>query len=97
MIFGMSFACFPLVNKHVIKNLFPMPYVRYKMDDSIFDVIPENRRFYLPNVIMRHLNIDINGEYHVNEALAAIDNHFYITQKEHRNQIKEDLCTKLES
>jgi hypothetical protein len=59
-LFGYRFPCFPLVAKECIRELFPSPYLRYKVDDSIRDIIPAERRHYMGNVLMSHSNFSTN-------------------------------------
>ncbi len=51
-------ACFPIVSRKVLEStkFFPTPYRRYKIDDTIFFMIPDSRKYYLKDVIFRHLN-----------------------------------------
>lgn len=60
-LFKNRFPCFPLVKKELVAELFPSPYRRYKIDDGIRDVIPSERIFYLPNVVMRHDRASTDG------------------------------------
>lgn len=56
--FGQMLACFPVISRKVIDlvGLFPMPYHRYKVDDTIFNLFPPSRRIYLVNCLFTHLN-----------------------------------------
>jgi glycosyltransferase involved in cell wall biosynthesis len=56
--FGANLACFPVISRKLIDlvKLFPMPYRRYKVDDTIFHLLPGGRRLYLPNCKFTHLN-----------------------------------------
>lgn len=62
-IFGHTFPCFPLIRKDTILDLFPSPFEKYKLDDSIRDIFPVNRRIYLYNVTMRHTKLNHIGQY----------------------------------
>lgn len=60
-LFQHMFPCFPLVKWDCVKELFPSPYRRYKIDDGIRDIIPPDRRYYLSDVVMRHSRVANNG------------------------------------
>lgn len=63
-IFQEHLACFSLVSRkvlHLADKLFPMPFERYKIDDSIMDIFPISRRIYLPDIVMEHLNLVSHG------------------------------------
>ena len=51
-------ACFPIVSRKVLDlvGFFPLPYMRYKVDDTLFEIIPRNRRFYRSDIVFRHDN-----------------------------------------
>lgn len=59
-IFGQDFACFPIVSRKVLEvsNFFPLPnYRKYKIDDTLLQIMPRNRIFYLDQITLRHLNV----------------------------------------
>lgn len=59
-IFGQDFPCFPIVSRKVLEesNFFPLPnYRRYKVDDSLIQIMPAGRIVYIPSITLRHLNV----------------------------------------
>lgn len=59
MVFKEAFACFPIVSKRVIDTIgyYPTPnYMKYKVDDEIWNAFPPERRIYLEQIVFRHLN-----------------------------------------
>lgn len=66
-IFGPRLSCMSLVRRKWLDAIhyFPMPYERYKMDDTLFDVFPKEFHLYLPHVVMRHLNVHGTSGYPV--------------------------------
>lgn len=57
-LFGPKLACFPIVSRTLLDliGFFPQPYHRYKVDDTLFQVVPPELRVYLPHVRFAHLN-----------------------------------------
>jgi hypothetical protein len=52
-----NLSIFPMISRKVIGiigDIFPMPFKKYKADDTFFDIIPKERHCYLPNVMFRH-------------------------------------------
>lgn len=61
-IFGPALACYPVTSRLVMDNIFSrfeqlIPFERYAIDDSIFDIVPKPRRVYLKYVVMEHLHL----------------------------------------
>jgi glycosyltransferase involved in cell wall biosynthesis len=56
--FGNRLACFPIVSKKLLEkiNFFPLPYQRYKVDDTLYHIIPPKKRCYLSNIEFNHDN-----------------------------------------
>lgn len=58
-IFSHHLACFPIVSKKamaIAEEIWPMPYNKYKIDDSIQAVFPAERRVYIPEIVLKHHN-----------------------------------------
>lgn len=57
-IFGAQLACYPITSRLVMDSVkWPVPFERYAVDDTIFDIVPYERRIYLEHVTMRHLHL----------------------------------------
>ncbi len=57
-IFGEQLACYPVTSRLVMDNVpWPVPFERYAIDDTIFDIVPRSRRIYLKHVVMEHLHL----------------------------------------
>lgn len=56
--FRSMLSCFPILSRKAIEisKLFPLPYRKYKIDDTIFAIFPPHRRIYLPNFKIIHEN-----------------------------------------
>ena len=62
LIFGKELACYPVTSRKIMDSVpWPVPYKRYAIDDTIFDIVPYERRIYLPDVIMEHLHLKDEG------------------------------------
>lgn len=102
LMFEHTFACFPLVHRTTVKKLFPMPYIRYKIDDSLSDIFPIERKHYLNQVVMEHTNHDISGQdgfltysgkiYPINSYHGKLDSLTYNHLAPKREMIKNELC-----
>lgn len=100
-LFEDSFVCFPLIKKDIVADLFPMPFKKYKVDDSIMNVIPKNRWIYLDNVVMRHENFNIEGKpgfltktgkvYPIDQELASIDENLFKEEEPKRNAVRNKI------
>jgi len=100
-LFEETFACFPFLRKDILKMLVPFPYQRYKIDDEVMDIFPEDRKIYLSNVIMRH-KVPISGTGYVTKSgkiypienvdIGRIDQMWFMNRKRHRKIIRETLC-----
>ncbi len=81
--FGARVACFPLVSRRLLDGIgfWPQPYRRYLLDNTLTEVVPENRKRYVPEVRLRHLNhagavghaLPDGRVYPVDDAAAAHD------------------------
>lgn len=101
-LFEETFACFPLFNRELAKSLFPMSYRRYKIDDSIMDIYPSERKIYIPEVIMEHTKVAKEGEagfptksgkiYPIDYAVGKLDEIDYRYLAPKRAMIRENLC-----
>lgn len=95
--FGPRLACFPIVSKKLLEliQFFPQPYQRYKVDDTLFHAIPNNRRYFLSNIKFRHDNdkgavgFDLgNGKvYPVIQEAAEFDNAAWKAETARRNKM----------
>jgi hypothetical protein len=103
--FGQKLACFPIISRKVIDalELFPMPYHRYKVDDTIFDLFPEHRRMYLGSVVQIHLNnqgtegyqLEDGRIYPIDKAVATIDNQLWAMHSNTRIRYKHKIAQML--
>ncbi len=101
-IFKGNLACFPLVSAKamgIAKGIFPMPYQIYKVDDSIQDIFPINRRIYVPEIIVKHMNLVNEGPgyktergiYPNNEKVLREDTQKFFDLQNHRDSLKRKL------
>lgn len=78
-------SCFPIFNKQLAAtiNLFPCEYRRYKIDDTLFEVVPASHRFYLNEIVMAH---EDKGTYHetVDQVAANFDVNLWILKERER-------------
>jgi len=107
--FGQALSCFPIVSRKVIEsvNLFPMPYKRYKIDDTIFDLFPPDRRIYLQDVKFTHNNdqgvqndkpgyrFQDGRIYPIDQEAGAYDQALWLTESKRRNSMKGTVATML--
>jgi hypothetical protein len=103
--FGRRLACFPIVSRHLLDLIafFPQPYQRYKVDDTLFHSVPEDRRHFLPSITFRHSND--RGEsgyrlpdgriYPVNRAAADFDNTHWALEAPRRADMRERITAAL--
>ena len=103
-IFGEKLACYPVTSRLVMDKIpFPLPFKRYAIDDTIFNIVPRERRIYLPNVIMEHLHLVDEGPgvpvardgktkyYPINQAVMNVERPLYDAQEGIRHKIREEL------
>ena len=57
LIFGNTLACYPVTTRLIMDMALPVPFKRYAIDDTIFDIVPRSRRVYFENVIMEHMHL----------------------------------------
>lgn len=100
-LFGPKLACFPIVSRTLLEliEFFPQPYQRYKVDDTLFHVVPPERRHFLPYVCFTHLND--HGEvgyrfpdgrvYPVDRQVAEFDNAQWALQADARQRMSATL------
>lgn len=103
--FGMQLACFPIISKKFLDMIgfFPQPYQRYKVDDTIFHVIPNQRKFYLSNIKFRHHNDEgedgfvlENGKvYPIDREAGEHDNAVWTSETVRRQQMRRVIQTEL--
>ncbi len=99
--FGESFACFPIISRKLftLVSYFPQPYKKYKTDDTLFHIIPQSRRIYLKDVIIRHLHdygkpgegflLPTGKIYPIDKKAADIDNKLWISESPRRMKMSE--------
>lgn len=57
-IFKETLACYPVTSRLVMDHMpHPVPFERYAIDDTLFDIVPRERRIYLSHVVMEHLHL----------------------------------------
>lgn len=108
LIFGQELACYPVTTRLVMDLVpWPVPYKRYAIDDTIFDLVPYERRIYLPNVIMEHLHLVDNPPgkavirdgkvkyYPLNPELLAEERKLFNALKPQRDEIRHDLYERM--
>lgn len=105
MIFGKELACYPVTSRLVMDKVpFPLPFKRYAVDDTIFNIVPPSRRIYMPNVIMEHLHLVDNGPgisvirdgvtkyYPLDPEVMAVERPMYQAQESLRSRIRKELA-----
>jgi hypothetical protein len=114
LIFGKTFACYPVTTRKVMDLVFNdfkrlVPYDRYCIDDTIFDIVPYSRRIYLENVIMEHLHLvdeppglpvirDGKTKYYPhNEEAMGKDRFRYNNLQTERNSIRMELYKQMDN
>jgi len=105
--FGQMLACFPIIPRRVIEmtNLFPMKYQRYKVDDTIFGLFPNERKIYLPNLKFTHLNnqgkegdgykLPDGKIYPIEQSAAVYDNEIWMSEQPKRAEMSRIINTVL--
>ena len=99
-------SCFPIISKKLIGlvNLFPMPYNRYKIDDTIFYLVPRARHIYLKDCKFTHLNksdvaigykLPDGSFYKTDEIAAEKDNQLWEYEKGRRAKMSDILNKEL--
>lgn len=104
MIFGKELACYPVTSRLVMDKIpFPLPFKRYAIDDTIFDIVPKTRRVYLPNVVMEHLHLNSEGPgvpvtrdgvvkyYPINKEVMEQERPLYQAMEPERTRIRKEL------
>ncbi len=97
--FGIKLACFPIISRKFLDlvEFFPLPYQRYKVDDTIFGLFPTDRKYYLSNIKWRHLNdkgeqgyvLGPNKVYPILMEPAIHDNARWIEEESRRIEMRE--------
>lgn len=96
-------SCFPLMRRDIALSVFPTPYRKYKLDDTIFAIYPDERKFYLPDIVFRHTNVIVGGEgyrlpdgriYPVDYKIAELDNYSWICEAPKRKLLHHRLKLK---
>lgn len=103
-IFHESLACYPVVSRVIMDHMdWPVPYERYAIDDTIFDIVPRDRRIYLPNVVMQHNHYNETGPGHpfvrdskqvfypIDQDAMSRDRPIYEKLQGRRNEIRSQL------
>lgn len=104
LIFGEKLACYPVTSRIVMDQMpWPLPFKRYAVDDTIFNIVPKERRIYLPDVIMEHDHLVDDGPgvpvkrygktkyYPLNPEIMSIERPMYESQEPLRNTIRMRL------
>lgn len=99
--FGNQLACFPVVSRKVLDliKFFPTPYRRYKIDDTLFQVMPPEKRIYIPDISFTHSND--NGTdgyklpdgriYPIDREAADYDNQMWNWERHNRERMRSIL------
>lgn len=103
LLFMDTFACFPLLPLWIFKKLFPSPFQRYKIDDSVMAIFPDERKIYLEDVIFRHEVLEsIEGYktksgkiYPSDHRIGRIDNMRFANENRKRMEIRTELCRRI--
>lgn len=103
--FCQTLSCFPIVSRKVMEmiGLFPLPYKRYKIDDTIFELFPPDKRLYLSDVIFRHNNdkgetgyrLPDGRRYPVDSVAGNYDQAKWMEELPRRTKMKEIVATAL--
>ena len=99
--FGQMLACFPIISRKLINlvELWPMPYHRYKIDDTIFHTMPGGRRLYLPTCLFTHKNdqgtegyrLPTGKIYPVDTRFAELDTKFWESEAPRRAEMSKRI------
>lgn len=99
--FGARLSCFPIFSRKAAElvQLFPAPYRRYKLDDTIYAIFPRKRRVFLSEILLRHNND--NGDvgcplpggriYPIDVNVAEHDNRMWHLESGRRNEMYNKL------
>jgi len=103
-IFGDQLACYPVTSRLIMDKVpWPLPFKRYAVDDTIFNIVPKSRRVYMPEVVMEHLHLVDHGPgvpvirdgvtkyYPLNQEVMALERPLYQAQESLRSSIRRDL------
>ncbi len=107
-LFKTFIATFPLVRKDIVQQMLPLPYKHYKMDDTLFQIMPEDRRFFAHNVMFRHncewetdpakgVTMQDGRIYPINLEMAAHDDALWASEFPRRKALKIKLLNMVES
>lgn len=107
-LFKTFIATFPLVKKSVIEQMFPLPYKHYKMDDTLFQIMPEDRRYFAHNIMFRHncewatdpkdgVMVGDGRIYPINQEMAAHDDALWLKEFPRRKELKIKFLQMVES
>jgi len=108
LIFGRALACYPVTSRLVMDAVpWPVPYQRYAIDDTIFDIVPAERRVYLEDVVMEHLHLvdhppghpvqrDGRTMYYPHDVEAMTrDRALYSARQPERDRIRRELADRM--
>lgn len=57
-IFKEALACYAVTSRLVMDHMpCPVPFERYAIDDTLFNIVPEVRRIYLRHVVFEHMHL----------------------------------------
>jgi hypothetical protein len=98
---GATLSCFPIFSKKMAEliEFFPMKYRRYKIDDTLFHVVPQERKLYLNDVLLEHHNdkateghqIPTGKLYPIDATAAAIDGAMWDQESMRRTRMKTKI------
>ena len=96
-------CCFPIFSRkalEIAQDFWPMPYRRYKIDDTLMEIFPASRRIYLPEIKLKHLNDEGTEGFHLGDGriypidreIAEHDNAHWEIQRLTRMLMKQRLA-----
>ncbi len=105
--FGSRLACFPIVSRWMLDTIgfFPQPYQRYKVDDTLYHVVPPEHRHFLSHIRFAHLNdkgtdgyqLPDGRVYPVDRHAASFDNAQWALQESVRRQMHAKITNQRSS
>jgi glycosyltransferase involved in cell wall biosynthesis len=93
--FGSNLSCFPIISRKALEAIefFPVPFQRYKIDDTLHYVFPFNRRVYIPEILFRHGNLKYvtPGGISPTDPAAMNDSLQWIKETSRREEMRKAL------
>lgn len=103
--FGVKLACFPIISKKFLDmtGFFPQPYQRYKFDDTLYHLVPNQRKYFLSNIKFRHYNdegtdgfsLEDGRVYPINREAAEYDNNAWVAETANRQRMRKIVHAEL--